>query len=139
MTQEARLYGTRAIGTEPLVYRILQTKAFRTVPIVARLLAAAVIGIKPGHDDFLERAKNVIDRIAKYGESAIPTNEFDLACWSDLAVSGAEKIRKGGRPRKYRTPEECRAAKTAQQRVYRNVAVWKKPPFSLQETNDLQT
>ena len=40
-------------------------------------------------------------------------------------------IRKGGRPRKYRTPEQSRAAKTAQQRVYRDVAVWKKPPSNL--------
>ena len=47
-------------------------------------------------------------------------------------------LRKGGRPRKYRTPEECRTAKTLQQREYRNVAVWKKPPCSIAETKDLQ-
>src|SRR5262245_58480093 len=39
-------------------------------------------------------------------------------------------VRKGGRPRKYRTPEECRAAKTAQQVVYRNVSAWGKTPLA---------
>jgi hypothetical protein len=49
-----------------------------------------------------------------------------------------EIVRKGGRPRKYRNVEERRAAKTRQQRDYRNVAVWKKPSCSLAETNHLQ-
>src|SRR5262249_48631058 len=40
-------------------------------------------------------------------------------------------VRKGGRPRKYRSLEECRAAKTRQQRDYRSVDVWKKPSCSL--------
>jgi len=48
-------------------------------------------------------------------------------------------VRKGGRPRKYKNPEESRAAKTRQQRDYREVAVWKKLPRSLAETKDLQT
>ncbi len=47
-------------------------------------------------------------------------------------------IHRGGRPRKHRTPEECRAAKTSQQREYRNVSVWKKPVSSLLKTKDLQ-
>lgn len=50
----------------------------------------------------------------------------------------ALSVRKGGRPRKYRTPEELRAAKTIQQREYRQVAVWKKPSSTSLETNDLQ-
>jgi hypothetical protein len=47
-------------------------------------------------------------------------------------------IRKGGRPRKYETPKECRTAKNRQQRGYRAVSVWKKPPHRVAKTKDLQ-
>jgi hypothetical protein len=46
-------------------------------------------------------------------------------------------IRKGGRPRKYESRAERRAAKTRQQREYRESAVWKKLSRSLAETKDL--
>jgi len=69
------------------------------------------------------------------------TRKGEEGVWCSRECHGdAERtmVRKGGRPRKYRTPEECRAAKTAQQRVYRNVSVWKKPTFSPLETKSLQ-
>jgi hypothetical protein len=85
--EDTSLYGTRANGTESLVYRILQTPAYRTVPIIARFLEAALVGIKPKPTELARRAKNIVDRIVKYGERAIPKNEFDLASWSDVSVS----------------------------------------------------
>jgi hypothetical protein len=69
------------------------------------------------------------------------TRKGEEGVWCSSGCRGdveSTTVRKGGRPRKYRTPEECRAAKTAQQRVYRNVSVWKKPTFSLLETKSLQ-
>ena len=46
-------------------------------------------------------------------------------------------IRKGGRPRKYEGRAERRAAKTRQQREYREAAAWKELSRSLAETKDL--
>jgi hypothetical protein len=69
------------------------------------------------------------------------TRKGEEGVWCSRECRGdAERpvVRKGGRPRKYRTPEESRTAKTAQQRVYRTVSVWKKHPCSLAETKDLQ-
>ena len=69
------------------------------------------------------------------------TRRGDTGEWCSRECRGdAERqlVRKGGRPRKYRTFEDRRAAKTRQQRDYRSVAVWKKPPRSLAETNHLQ-
>src|SRR5262249_60748197 len=54
----------------------------------------------------------------------------ELGEWCSRACRGDTErvaIRKCGRPRKYRTLEECGAAKTSQQRAYRSVAVWKNP------------
>ena len=62
--------------------------------------------------------------------------------WCSRACRGDREqpaTHRGGRPRKHRTPEDCRAAKTAQQREYRNGSVWKKPPCSIAETKELQT
>lgn len=47
-------------------------------------------------------------------------------------------IRKGGRPRKYKTPKERRRAKTRQQRDYRAVSMWKKHPHKTKETKNLR-
>lgn len=69
------------------------------------------------------------------------TRKNELGVWCSRECRGdAERVavRKSGRPRKYRTPEQRRAAKTRQQQVYRNVAVWKKLPRRLSETKDLQ-
>jgi len=78
-------YGTRASKTESLVYRVLQTSKYRTVEIIERFLDAAIIA---GDKSNLRwRAQNILDRIATHGEDAIPRNEFDLVCWSDLQVT----------------------------------------------------
>jgi hypothetical protein len=68
------------------------------------------------------------------------TRRDDTGVWCSRECRGDERraIRRGGRPRKYRNGEEGRAAKTKQQRVYRGVSVWKKPPRSLSETKNLQ-
>jgi hypothetical protein len=66
-------------------------------------------------------------------------DESGVWCSRDCRGDGERQAaRKNGRPRKYRNGEECRAAKTGQQRGYRQVAVWKKLPRSLSETKDLQ-
>src|SRR5262249_38633828 len=52
--------------------------------------------------------------------------------------SSRPTIRKGGRPRKYKTRVERRAAKTRQQRQYREAVLWKKHPRSLAKTKDLR-
>jgi hypothetical protein len=78
-------YGTRAHKTDSLVYRILQTPSHRTVEIVERFLDEAIIA---GDKSNLRwRAQNILDRIAWHGDGAIPRNEFDLVCWSDLQVT----------------------------------------------------
>jgi hypothetical protein len=78
-------YGTRAHKTDSLVYRILQTPSYRTVEIVERFLDVAIIA---GDKSNLRwRAQNILDRIARHGDGAIPRNEFDLVCWSDLQVT----------------------------------------------------
>lgn len=69
------------------------------------------------------------------------TRKDDSGVWCSPRCRGDEAqqvIRRGGRPRKYKTPEQCRAAKTQQQREYRQVATWKKPPRIFTETKDLQ-
>ncbi len=77
-------YGTRASKTESLVYRVLQTSKYRTVEIIERFLDAAMIA---GDKSNLRwRAQNILNRIATHGEDAVPRNEFDLVCWSDLQV-----------------------------------------------------
>ena len=56
-------------------------------------------------------------------------DEIGEWCSRDCRGDGTRiTVRKGGRPRKYRTHEQRRAAKTRQQRDYRSVAVWKNPP-----------
>jgi hypothetical protein len=70
------------------------------------------------------------------------TRRGDAGEWCSAACRGdgeRQVVRRGGRPRKYRSAEDSRSAKTAQQRGYRRVAVWKKLPRSLAETKDLQT
>jgi hypothetical protein len=69
------------------------------------------------------------------------TRKDDPGAWCSTDCRGdceRPAVHRGGRPRKYRTPEECRAAKTSQQRGYRDVAVWKKPVSSPMQTKDLQ-
>ncbi len=69
------------------------------------------------------------------------TMRGDSGVWCSRECRGdgdRQATRKNGRPRKYRNGEECRAAKTRQQRDYRAVAVWKKPPRTVAETKDLQ-
>jgi len=79
-------HGTRAKGTESLVYRILSQENYRTLEVVERLMSAALIGQAPS--SITPRVQNILNRMAKYGESAIPRDELDLVAWSDLAVSG---------------------------------------------------
>jgi hypothetical protein len=97
-------FGTRAKGTERLVYRILQSPEYRTLEIVTRFLEAAL----PTADrkTLPARAKNILDRMEKYGESGIPKNELDLVSWSDLEVTGIAV--KGERRRKTRHFRPCK-------------------------------
>lgn len=101
-------FGTRAKGTERLVYRILQSPEYRTREIVTRLLEAAL----PTADrrTLPARAQNILDRIEKYGESGIPKNELDLVSWSDLAVTGIKV--KGESRRKTRHFRPCKQCNT---------------------------
>ena len=78
--------GTRAPGTEHVIYRILQSPEYRTVEIISRLLVAVLIGPETPESLYV-RASNVIDRIDKWGDVAIPKNEWDLVLSSDLAVT----------------------------------------------------
>jgi hypothetical protein len=105
------LYGTRAEGTERLVYRILQTPEYRTVEIVTRFPDAAIIGGSKSPENLRFRSLNIINRIAKYGERAIPRNEVDLVSWSDLAMSEpGQPSAKGVRrtPRKFKLCKQCK-------------------------------
>jgi len=100
-----------------------------------------------------ERTRELLDRFGIFAVEACDgcslilgavryTRQGEPGVWCSKECRGDGErpaIRKGGRPRKYRTEQECRAAKTSLQRVYRDVAVWKKPPCSPQETQDLQT
>src|SRR6266576_720068 len=87
-------------------------------------------------------AREACDRCGQVLGSTSYTRRGEPGVWCSRACRGdADRpaVQRGGRPRKHRTPEECRAAKTAQQREYRNVAVWKKPPCSIAETKELRT
>jgi hypothetical protein len=69
------------------------------------------------------------------------TRKDDPGVWCSRECRGDDSrcaIRKGGRPRKYESPKECRTAQTSQQRSYRAVSVWKKPPGMVAKTKDLQ-
>src|SRR5216684_2528280 len=87
-------------------------------------------------------AREACDRCGQVLGAVRYTRHGELGVWCSQVCRGdAERpaTRRGGRPRKYRTPEDCRSAKTAQQREYHNVAVWKKPPHTQTETKDLRT
>jgi hypothetical protein len=91
-----------------LVYRILQTPEYRTLEIVARFLEAAL----PTADrkTLPSRAKNILERMEKYGESGIPKNELDLVSWSDLEVTGiAVKGERRHKTRHFRPCKQCGA------------------------------
>ena len=101
---DSNAFGTRAKGTERLVYRILQSPEYRTLEIVMRFLEAAL----PTADrkTLPARAQNILDRTEKYGESGVPKNELDLVSWSDLQVTGIAV--KGERRRKTRHFRPCK-------------------------------
>jgi hypothetical protein len=109
MELSAEEYGTRAKGTERLVYRILQTPAYRTVEIISRFLGKILMG--PETPESLNiRAQYVIDRISKYGDAAIPRDEWDLVLSSDLAVADGAISRPGkrkSRPRHFKPCKQC--------------------------------
>jgi hypothetical protein len=96
-------YGTRATGTDSFVYRILQTPEYRTIPIISRFLEAAMIA--PPADNVAERARNIVARMEKYEDTAIPRDTFDLVCWSDLALTAGKQTKAESaykpKPRKY--------------------------------------
>lgn len=100
---DSNAFGTRAKGTDRLVYRILQSPEYRTVEIVTRFLEEALPTAK--RKTLPARAKNILDRIEKYGESGIPKNELDLVSWSDLEVTGIAV--KGERRRRTRHFKPC--------------------------------
>jgi len=86
-------------------------------------------------------AREACDRCGQVLGAVRWTRRGELGVWCSQACRGdieRPAIHRGGRPQKYRTPEESRAAKTSQQREYRNGSVWKKPVSSLLETKDLQ-
>lgn len=87
-------------------------------------------------------AREVCDRCGAVLGAVRFTRKDEAGVWCSRRCRGDEARQvtcRGGRPRKYRNGEEARAAKTAQQRNYRDVGVWKKPPHSSGETKDLQT
>lgn len=69
------------------------------------------------------------------------TRKGDSGVWCSRECRDGERqaIRKEGRPRKYRTEEECRTAKKKQQRVYRLSSSVEKTTCIQEETKDLQT
>jgi hypothetical protein len=86
-------------------------------------------------------AKDCCDKCGRLLGAVRFTRRDDVGEWCSRECRGdveSQTVRKGGRPRKYRSLEERRSAKTRQQRDYRDVAVWKKPSRSLAETNHLQ-
>jgi hypothetical protein len=75
-------------------------------------------------------ARDYCDRCGRLLVAVRFTRRDEVGEWCSRECRGdAERqaVRKGGRPRKYRSLEDRRAAKTRQQRDCRNVAVWKKP------------
>ncbi len=69
------------------------------------------------------------------------TRRGDSGVWCSRECRGdgeRRAIRKNGRPRKYRSAEQCRAAKTQQQRNYRLCPDVEKTACIQMETKDLQ-
>jgi hypothetical protein len=99
-------FGTRAKGTDRLVYRILQSPEYRTLEVVTLFLEASLPCAN--RKTLPARAHNIVDRIEKYGESGIPKNELDLVSWSDLEVSGiAVKGERRRRARHFKPCKQC--------------------------------
>jgi hypothetical protein len=101
-----RLVGTRADGTESLVYRKHKKPSYSTAPIVARFLEAALTP-KPSGDELIRRAQNIVNRMAKYGDGGIPRNEIDLASWSDLDTQSVD----GGKVKRTAPGRKAKARK----------------------------
>ena len=78
-------YGTRARGTESLLCRILQTPEYRTEEVIARFIDAAITPAQP-QDMIRERARKFLMLVARYGESAIPKNVWELVSWTELSA-----------------------------------------------------
>ena len=143
--------GTRAPGTESLIYRLMQTPEYRTEEIVSRLLDAALLSPRQTSEELHRRAENILARINLYGASAIPKNEADLVSWSDLSVVGV-KVRSTERtPRKFKECLGCgrrflakRANNTTcspkcRLRASRMKQIAALPPSKAAQTSDLQT
>ena len=136
--------GTRAKGTERLVYRVLQTPAYRTVEIFFRFLGKILLGSETP-ESLNTRAHNVIDRISKYGDAAIPRDEWDLVLSSDLAVTDGAISRPGkrkSRPRHFKPCKQCGIrflAKRSNQEFHAKkcAARWNRahPPMDLADPN----
>jgi hypothetical protein len=76
----------------------------------------------------------ICDKCGRGLGAAIFTRRGESGVWCSPDCRGdadRKVIRKGGRPRKYSTREECRAAKTRQQRDYRESRCGKNPLTSL--------
>lgn len=94
-----RQFGTRANGTDSLVYRVLRAQEYRTESILVRFLEAAfAVMLSPEQvrlhgerklhtpDIIRKRARKLLARIARYGESAVPKDSLELVSWSDLTA-----------------------------------------------------
>jgi hypothetical protein len=76
-------FGTRAKGTDSLLYRVLQSE-YRTEEVIVRFLDAAITPRQP-QDMIRKRARKLLATMARWGESAIPTTTLDLVSWSELS------------------------------------------------------
>jgi hypothetical protein len=85
---DVKQFGTRAKGTECLVYRVLQTPEYRTEDVLARFLDAAFTPPLP-QGVTRKRARKLLAIIARRGDSGIPKNVWELVSWSELSADEA--------------------------------------------------
>jgi hypothetical protein len=79
---DADIHGTRAKGTDSLVYRVLRSPEHRTEEVLVRFLGAAIIPAPP-METIRKRARKLLAMIARHGDSAIPRNtigDFNVSC-----------------------------------------------------------
>jgi hypothetical protein len=94
-----RRYGTRANGTDSLVYRVLRSQENRTERVLVEFLEATFAPMLTEEqirihgrsklltpESFQKRARKLLARIARYGESAVPKDSLELVSWSELTA-----------------------------------------------------
>ena len=87
-------------------------------------------------------AREICDKCGTVLGAVRFTRRDEAGFWCSRECRGdgeRQATRKNGRPRKYRNSEECRAAKTLQQKNYRLRPGVEKTVCNQSETKDLQT